>query len=77
MGLRIIIITFKGTIPDLLQSPHCVTNCLQHIHSSGQAQLCANQVQDIGRSCATCGVQGGRNLERDSSCVIVDPQRTV
>ena len=24
-----------------------------------------------------CSEQGGRNLERDSSCVIVDPQRAV
>ena len=30
-----------------LQSPHCTTNCLQHICSSGQAHLCANQVQHI------------------------------
>ena len=30
----IIIIAVKGAIPDLLQSPHCTANCLQHIPSS-------------------------------------------
>ena len=25
------IITLKGTIPGFLQSPHCATNCLQHV----------------------------------------------
>ena len=40
-----------------LQSPHCAANCLQHAHSSGQAQPCANHVQHIGRSSrATCRV---------------------
>ena len=47
-----------------LQSPHCATNCLQHIHSSGQgAVVCksyANHVQCIERlSYATCHVPHG------------------
>ena len=31
----IIIIAFKGTIRDFLQSPHSITNCLQHVRSTG------------------------------------------
>ena len=31
----IIIIVFKGTIRDALQSSHCASNYLQHVRSSG------------------------------------------
>ena len=30
-----IIIALKGAIRDFLQTPHCSTNCLQHVRSSG------------------------------------------
>ena len=32
----IIIIALKGAIWDFLQSPHCATNCFQHVRESGQ-----------------------------------------
>ena len=32
--IKMIIIAFKGAIPDLLQSPHCAENRLQHVRSS-------------------------------------------
>ena len=40
--IKIIIITviaFKGATWDILQSPHCATNCLQHERSSGQGAI--------------------------------------
>ena len=40
-----IMITFKGAIRDFLQSPHCATNCLQHICSSSQGAI-------VCKSCA-------------------------
>ena len=65
----IIIITFKGVIRDLLQSPHSAANCLQHVRSSGpSANVC--------KSCAThrafisckCHVMC-HSVRRDSSAV--------
>ena len=35
----IIIIAFKGAVQDLLQSPRCAANCLQHVRSSGQGTI--------------------------------------
>ena len=35
----IIITVLKGAIQDFLQSPHCTTNCLQHVRSSGQGAV--------------------------------------
>ena len=34
-----IIIALKGRVRDILQSPDCATNCLQHVHSSGQGVI--------------------------------------
>ena len=42
----IIVTAFKGAVRDFLQSPHCVANRLQHVHSSGPG---ANHVQHIER----------------------------
>ena len=33
----ITIIALKGAIQDLLQSPHCAANCLQHVRSNGMS----------------------------------------
>ena len=35
----IIITAFKGAVRDLLQSPHCAANCLQHVRSSGPGAI--------------------------------------
>ena len=35
MIIIIILVAFKCTIQDFLQSPHSATNCLEHVHSSG------------------------------------------
>ena len=35
MMMMMMMIAFKGAILDLLQSAHCVVNCLQHVRSSG------------------------------------------
>ena len=34
-----IIISLKGAIPDFVQSLHCASECLQHVHSSGQGAV--------------------------------------
>ena len=39
---NIIIIAFKGVIPDFLQSPHSAANCLQHVRSSGPGAILCN-----------------------------------
>ena len=67
--ITIIIIELKGTIPDFLQSPHCVTNCLQwpgHSH-----------VQYVKRlSHATCNVsfdtkgQLSYSVRQSCSCIL-------
>ena len=41
----IIIIAFEGAIEDFLQSPHCVANRLQHVHSRGPGAI-------VCKSCA-------------------------
>ena len=42
--INIIIITLEGTIQHILQSAHCVANCLQYVLSSGQgARVCKSQ----------------------------------
>ena len=67
--IRIIMITFKGTIPDFLQSPHCATNCLQHVHSNGQSatvcKSCATHRELI--TCNMCQV-----VRRDNSAIESD-----
>ena len=35
----IIIIALKDAVRDCLQSPHCTTNCHQHVHSSGPGAI--------------------------------------
>ena len=36
-----VVLTLKGAIQDfcILNSPNCTTNCLQHVHSSGQGEI--------------------------------------
>ena len=59
MIIIIIMIAFKGAFRDFLQSPHCATNCLQYVHSSGHGaimcKLCATHQAIITRNtlCAT------------------------
>ena len=47
LNIIIIIIEFKGATRDFLQSPHCATNRLQHVRSSGLGVT-------VCKSCATC-----------------------
>ena len=68
----IIIIAFKGAIPDVLQFPHSATNCLQHVRSSGLdaivCQSCATHRALITCKChVTCHL-----VWRDSSAVRLD-----
>ena len=52
----IVIIAFKGAFRDLLQFPHCATNCLQHVRSSGQgAVVCKSRATH--RALITCNLQ--------------------
>ena len=37
--IMIMIIALKGAIRDFLQSPHCATNCLQYVCSSGPGAI--------------------------------------
>ena len=51
----IIIIAFTGAVPDVLQSPHCAANCLQHVRSSGPgAILCKSRATH--RALITCNM---------------------
>ena len=51
----IIIIALKGAIRDLLQSPYCAANCLQHVRSSGRgAVMC--ELHATHRALVTCNV---------------------
>ena len=51
----IMIIAFKGAIPDFLQSPHCAVNCLQHVRSSGLgAIVCKSRATH--RALITCNM---------------------
>ena len=49
----IIVIALKGAIRDLLQSPHCAANHLQHVRSSGpNAIVCKSRATH--RALITC-----------------------
>ena len=49
-------IALKGAVPDLLQSPHCAANCLQHVRSSGQgAMVCKSHAALI--TCNMCATR--------------------
>ena len=55
INIIIIIIALKGAIRDFLQSPHCVANRLQHIHSSGPgAIVCKSRATH--RTLITCNM---------------------
>ena len=65
--IKIIIIALKGAIQDLLQSPHCAANRLQHIHSSGlDATMCkSHATHRLSRvTCDSCHM-----VQRDSSAI--------
>ena len=53
------LIVFKGANRDCLHSPHCATNCLQHVRSGGQGTVvCKSRATHLTRitcimSCAT------------------------
>ena len=65
----IIIIAFKGTIRDFLQSPHSAANCLQHVRSSGPgATVCKSRATH--RALITCKCRVTCHLvRRDSSAI--------
>ena len=45
----------KGTIRDLLQSPHCAVKCLKHVRSSGSgAMVCKSRATH--RALITCNM---------------------
>ena len=57
----IIIIAFKGTIRDFLQSPHGAPTVSNTYAQVAQAQSCANHVQHIERlSCASVMLRATR-----------------
>ena len=68
----IIIIAFKGSIRDVLQSPHCTVNRLQHIHTlkwpgRNRVQITYNTSSAYHMQRVTCHV-----VWRDSSAIKVD-----
>ena len=56
----VVVVELKGAIRDVLQSPHCAANCLQHVRSSGPgAVVCKSRATQRTlitciMSCATC-----------------------
>ena len=61
----IIIMAFKGAVRDFSQSPHCNTNCLQHVRSSGPGAIVCKSCQThqalttCDMSCyVPCGTKG-------------------
>ena len=69
---RRIIIAFKGSIRDVLQSLHSAANCLQHVRSSGLGAIvcksCATHRALITCKChVTCHL-----VRRDSSAIKFD-----
>ena len=66
---EVALMTLKGSIQDILQSPHCAANCLQFIHSrSSHVQI----------TCITLGMSHHdmqhmcRMVQRDSSAIKAD-----
>ena len=68
----IIIISFKGAIRDVLQSPHSAANCLRHVRSSGPvAIVCKSRATH--RALITCKCHITCHLaRRDSSAIKFD-----
>ena len=68
----IIIIAFKGTIRDFVQSPHSAANCLQHVRLSGPgATMCKSPATH--RALITCKCHVTCHLvRRDSSAIKFD-----
>ena len=55
MIIIIIIVALKGVIRDVLQSPHCAANCLQHVRSSGPGgMMCKSRATH--RALITCNM---------------------
>ena len=55
MMIMIMIIALNGAIRDCLQSPHCATDCLQHVRSSGpDAIVCKSRAAH--RALITCNM---------------------
>ena len=68
----IIIITFKGTIRDFLQSPHSAANRLRHVRSSGPgAIVCKSRATHTAFITCKCHVTC-HLVRRDSSAIKFD-----
>ena len=68
----IIIIAFKGAIPDFLQSPHSAASCLQHVRSSGPgAVACKSRATHEALITCKCHVTC-HLVRRDSSAIKFD-----
>ena len=67
----IIIIAAKGTIRDILQSPHCAANCFKHIRSKCPGP---NRVQTTCNTSSACHMQHVvcHVVPRDSSAIEFD-----
>ena len=71
-NIIIIIITFKGAIRDLLQSPHSAANCLQHVRSSDLgAIVCKSRAAHQALIMCKCHVTY-HLVRRDSSAIKFD-----
>ena len=68
----IIIIRFKGSIRDFLQSPHSAANCLRHVRSSGQGTIvCKSRATHTALITCKCHVTC-HLVRRDSSAIRFD-----
>ena len=52
----VIVIALEGAIRDFLKSPHCATNCLQHVHSSGPGAIVC-ELRATHRTIIKCNLQ--------------------
>ena len=59
---NIIIIAFKDTIRDFLQSPHCAANRLQHVRSSGSGAIMWKSRATHG-ALITCNTSSGHHMQ--------------
>ena len=72
LRIIIIIIAFKGTVRDFLQSPHSAANCLQRVRSSGRgAIVCKSRATHRALIMCKCHVTC-HLVRRDSSAVKFD-----
>ena len=72
----IIIIAFKGTIRDFVQSPHSAANCLQHVRPSGLgATVCKSRATHRARIMCKCHVMC-HLVRRDRSAIKFDRVET-